>query len=64
MISVRAQVDVINPDLTGCLNGNVITWCKDLGDLEVSYDYVLLVKNTETDSIQSFRALKDRLSKK
>ena len=50
VIHVRAEVNMIDPDLAGLLDTDVVDGSQTFGDLEVTDDDVLRVKYTETDT--------------
>ena len=50
VIQVGAEVNVINPDLLGCLDADVISRGQTFGDLEVADDDIARVEDTETDT--------------
>lgn len=51
VVQVAGQVNVVNPDVLGCLNSNSIAVVsEDLADLQVSHNDVRLSINGQTDA--------------
>ena len=54
MVLITREVNVINPNLAGCLNSNGISsLSQDLGDLQVAQDNVGLLEHTKPNSNKS-----------
>lgn len=54
MVEVAGEIDMVDPNVVGCLDGKGITNVRDdLRDLDVTDDDVGLFKDTETDAVES-----------
>lgn len=54
MIHIRAQVHMIDPNLAGSLNPNIISGCQDFGNFEVANDHVIRIQDSETNTGESY----------
>ena len=54
VVQIARKIDMVDPDVVRCLNANGITNVrKDLRDLDVADDDVGLLKDTETNAVES-----------
>jgi len=53
MIPVTGEVAMVNPNLVCSLDTNVVPRGKDLGNLDVANDNIILVENTKTNTRES-----------
>lgn len=61
MVPVAREVKMVKPNLGGGLNTNGIAcFSKDLGDLDIPDDNVLLVQDAKSNANQSFERVSAR----